>query len=61
MITEFEAINKAVHLSKSTYQNEVLVVFQRLDRTYEVCPESEYTGDEDYICGKYLNGGLAPA
>jgi hypothetical protein len=60
MITEFDAINKALRLSKKEYLNEVVVVFQRVDRTYEVSPESEYTGEDDCICGKYLNGHLAP-
>lgn len=61
MTTEFEAINKALRLSKKQYQNEVVVVYQKANGKYDACPESEYTGDDENICGKYLNGGLAPA
>ena len=60
METEFEAINKALELSLDEYQNEVLVVYKKGIKNYAICPESEYTEEDEYVCGKYLNGRLAP-
>ena len=60
MVTEFEAINKAVKLSKEKYPDEIVLVFQRADGQYDYCLDANYDGEENTICGQYLNGHLAP-
>jgi hypothetical protein len=61
MTTEFQAINKAVKMSKNDYCKDlVFVVFQKEDNDFSWCLESEYMGDEDKIIERYLNGSIVP-
>jgi hypothetical protein len=58
--TEFQAINKVSRISKKRFPDEVIVVFKKEDGDYDFCPESEYVGIDECICGRYLNGNIAP-
>jgi hypothetical protein len=58
--TEFQAINRVVRISKEEYPDEVLVIYKKEDGTYDFCPESEYTGIDENVLGRYLNGHIAP-
>jgi hypothetical protein len=55
-----EAMQRAMKDSKKKYPDEVVVVFKLLGDNYSWCLESTYTGDEDLIYERYLNGQLAP-
>lgn len=56
MVSEFEAILKAVNLSKKEFLNEVVVVFLKDNGDYDSCLESCYIGDNDKIFDRFLNG-----
>jgi hypothetical protein len=60
MKTEYDAINRAIKLSKTEFIDEIVIVFKKEDGSYGVLPESTYIGDDDAICGKYFRGNLAP-
>ena len=60
MVTEFSAILKAVRLSKEKYPDEIVLVFRKIDGTYDYSLDADYDGEENTICGQYLNGNLAP-
>jgi hypothetical protein len=59
-MTKFQAINKTLKISKGEYKDLVVVVFKEENKTFSFCLESVYTGDDDKIIGRYLNGSLAP-
>jgi len=59
--TEFSAINRAVQLSEREFLNEIVIVYQRTNGDFGVTVEAEYTGLDENVRGKYLNGHLAPA
>ena len=54
--TEFQALNKAVKVSKKDFADMVVVVFKKEDGLYSYALEAEYTGRDENICEKYLNG-----
>ena len=60
MVTEFQVINQVVRISKEKYPDEVMVIYKDDGGCCNFCLESEYIGKEEQICGRYLNGGLAP-
>jgi len=59
MANEFQIINKIARISKKRFPDEVIVVFKKEDGDYDFCPEAEYVGEDDNICGRYLNGHIA--
>jgi hypothetical protein len=59
MSTMFQVINKAVKISKEDYPDQIVLVYQRANGDYAYALESEYHGNEENICGKYLCGRLA--
>lgn len=61
MKNEFDGILKAIDLSKKEFQNEVVIVFQKDSGDYDACLESCYTGDDDKIFDRFLNGNHVPA
>lgn len=58
MVCEFDAIVKAVRISKDEFRDEVIVVFKKDDGTFDACLETEYLGEEDKVYEKYLNGSI---
>lgn len=61
MVTQFQAIQKALNLSTKMFPNEIIVVFQKIDGSYDACVESEYLGDEDKIFDRYMDGHIVSA
>lgn len=59
MITEFQMINKILKISEQELSNEVIVLYRKETGEFGFCVEGEYVGEEENICGKYLNGHLA--
>ena len=57
-LTEFQAIQRAIRASNTNFKDQVVVVFMKEKDSYSYCSESEYTGWDMSICGKYLNGCL---
>lgn len=60
MATKFQVINIVLKLSELEFKDEVILVFKRKVGDYSFCLESLYAGDEESVCGRYLNGKLAP-
>jgi hypothetical protein len=61
MATKFQVISRAIKASKKDYCKDlVIVVFQRENGDYSWALEVAYTGDEDKIIGRYLNGSIVP-
>ena len=58
MQTEFQAIQKALELSKKSFPNEVIVVFKKDDGNFDACVESEYLGDESKVYECYMDGHI---
>jgi hypothetical protein len=61
MVTEFTALNTAVRLSKTQFPDEIVVVFRNAKGDFCYCVESEYTGDDENITQRYLNGHITVA
>ena len=60
MLTEFSALNKASHLSKTHFIDEIVIVYKTEDGEYSCGVESNYLGDESKILQRYLNGKIVP-
>jgi hypothetical protein len=56
MCTEFEAIKKAIKISKKSFEDQIMVVYCKLDGSYDCILEAEYGGNEEAITHRYLNG-----
>ena len=60
MVTEFEAIQKVVRISTKEYPDEILIVYEKEDGTYDFCLECEYLGADESVRGHYINGHMTP-
>ena len=55
-LTESQVVRKAIKASRNDFKDQVVVVYHVKEDYYSFVLESNYTGEETNVVGKYLNG-----